>query len=140
MEVNCLPGRLAGWQAWDLERGLDRLPIAIFTWELALHKTTVAPVGPGLRAGLGFSLCFRLGCWNVARTQQIPVAIVFRQGHGQNAFLMAQFQAMRRRPFCFALAGGWAHRSSSTARQTGQDHVHWIEAIARLVDGFASGQ
>lgn len=41
-------------------------------------------------------------------------------------------------PSCFGLAGGAGAHRDGTMRQTGQDHVQWIEAIARPVDGLRS--
>lgn len=77
----------------------------------------------------------------------------FRQGHGQDTFPIASFQAMKRQPLGVGGASGLLRQQWTrpvlpwqgvwlivTVRQTGQDHVHWIEAIARLVDGFALSQ
>lgn len=71
------------------------------------------------------------------------------RGRGKSAFHVAPFQGVKRQPLgggrrsgmlrqamepsCFGLAGG-------RAQQTGQDHVQWIEAIARLSRWFAPGQ
>lgn len=80
---------------------------------------------------------------------EILVAIVFSQGQRQKCSSRRAISGCEEttawrwaavgdaeaamEPSCFGLAGG-------RAQQTGQDHVQWIEAIARLSRWFAPGQ
>lgn len=114
------------------------------------YTNTVGAVQLGRRASISFSLSSEVGCWNAARTTGDPCGDRVQTGAQTDAFLLAPFQAMRRQslllgcadtaeaamdPFCFALAGGGAHRDCETDRPRPCSLAKLgdrIEAIARL--------